>query len=254
MNFSMRMILPAFVLSVLTAGPLAADQRVFDALMYGGGDIQPAVGWLDAGGDPGIRNASGAGGTLMHWAGLLCETDLARMLLDRGVDVDSALPDGGTALMHVSQKCSPEDLRFFLENGADPLRTTDIGLSALHMWARSGNPESLHLLLDAGADPLLAVNAPEKPYHGGLPLDTLLGNGHADVLKTAPGMRFLRLTYEGTGCEGIVTRERDSKLSLLAARTLGDASRWPEIMKLNGLEGKSYRIGDCLRLPGMPDL
>ena len=31
--------------------------------------------------------------------------------------------------------------------------------------------------------------------------------------------------------------------------TQGKASRWKEIAKLNGLEGKGYRKGDCLALP-----
>ena len=41
----------------------------------------------------------------------------------------------------------------------------------------------------------------------------------------------------------------DTKLSILAKRAHGDASRWREIMKLNGLEGAGYRLGDCLAPP-----
>jgi hypothetical protein len=42
----------------------------------------------------------------------------------------------------------------------------------------------------------------------------------------------------------------DSPLSVLAERTLGKASRWKEIAKLNGIGAdRSYRLGDCLKLP-----
>ena len=74
------------------------------------------------------------------------------------------------------------------------------------------------------------------------------------LLGTAPGQRLLRVTCEATGCEGVIVRQGDRKLSITAERASGDSSRWREIRDMNGLEGKNCRIGDCLRLPGMPDL
>ena len=41
----------------------------------------------------------------------------------------------------------------------------------------------------------------------------------------------------------------DTKLSTLVERTLGNASRWKQIVELNDLDGKSQKKGDCLALP-----
>ena len=51
------------------------------------------------------------------------------------------------------------------------------------------------------------------------------------------------------GCDGVVVQPSDKKLSWLAERTLGRASRWREIVELNSLEGRGYRAGQCLKLP-----
>ena len=42
----------------------------------------------------------------------------------------------------------------------------------------------------------------------------------------------------------------DTRLSIVAEKTLGDGSRWPEIASLNKLSKYNpYRLGDCLQLP-----
>ena len=67
--------------------------------------------------------------------------------------------------------------------------------------------------------------------------------------NTDAGRRLERLACEGTGCEDVTVPTSDTKLSILAERTLGDASRRREIMKLNGLEGTGHRLGDRLAQP-----
>ena len=73
------------------------------------------------------------------------------------------------------------------------------------------------------------------------------------ILRTAAGRRLQEATrragMDEPGCDGVVVQPGDAKLSQLAARTLGRASRWKEIVELNGLEGTGYRAGDCLALP-----
>ena len=245
MNLWIRLTLLASALSVLAAGAAAADQRIFD--MFHLGDTGPAVAWLEVGGDPEIRDKKGM--TLLHWAGWKGEIDVAEIVRTRGVDVDIATPGGITPVMHASHGGPPEMVAFLLEEGADVTLVTENGFSALHMWGLNGDPDTLALLLDAGSDPVLPVDNPGKPINGALPLDIARANTPW-ALNTEAGRRLQRLTYEGTGCEGVIVRTRDTKLSLLAERTLGKASRWKEIATLNGLGAdKSYRLGDCLKLP-----
>ena len=51
------------------------------------------------------------------------------------------------------------------------------------------------------------------------------------------------------GSDGVIVLASDTKLSVLAERTCGKASRCHQIAKLNGLEGKGYKEGDVLALP-----
>ena len=55
--------------------------------------------------------------------------------------------------------------------------------------------------------------------------------------------------YRLLGSDGVIVLASDTKLSILAERTFGKASRCHQIAKLNGLEGKGYEEGDCSALP-----
>ena len=46
------------------------------------------------------------------------------------------------------------------------------------------------------------------------------------LLDTDAGRRLLRLTCEGTGCEGVIVVPGDTRLSIIAERMLGDLSPW----------------------------
>ena len=245
-----RPALLAAALSVLAAPSATADQRVFDDFLRG--NASRPISWIEAGGDPHARDKHGA--TFLHlaaWNGL---TRMARRLLELGTDVDvRSDPDSGygreTPLMKASGKGSVPIVKMFLAAGADVNARSDMNLTPLHFVAHpSGTPGVLALLLDAGADPLVRSNAPGADHHGFLPLDGVRKN-NPSLLRSEPGQRLLRLTYEGTGCEGVIVLASDTKISILAERTLGKASRWKEIVELNGLEGKGYKKGDCLALP-----
>ena len=224
------------------------------------GDLTPLMSAVERSQDRMVRflveigadvNAAGEelGITALHTAAKHDAQEAARLLVEAGADVNAENENGQTPLHVAAVESGPEMVALFLDAGADPRRVTKKGYTALHMWAVSGDPDTLTHLLDAGSDPLLRVNAPGKWSHGALLLDGVLKH-NPQVLDTKPGRRLLRLTYEGTGCEGVIVLASDSPLSVLAERTLGKASRWKEIAALNGIgPDKSYRLGDCLKLP-----
>ncbi|MXX91807.1 MAG: ankyrin repeat domain-containing protein [Boseongicola sp. SB0677_bin_26] len=232
------------VLAATGAGAQSAEFLFGDFLEV---TPQEVVAYIESGGDLEIRNHQTY--TLMHWAAWAGEIEIARGLLDRGVNVDISTPDGMTPMMLAGIVGRPDMVAFFLDEGADYARTNDKGYTALHLWALNGHPDTLTHLLDAGSDPLLRVNTPEKSSHHFLPLDGVRKH-NPWALDTEAGRRLERLTYQGTGCEGVIVLPSDKKLTVLAERTLGKASKWREIAELNGLgPDKGYQLGDCLKLP-----
>ena len=196
-----------------------------------------------------VRDKSGM--TLMHWAAWAGDVDFARSLRARGVNVDVRSDPGGvTPLMQASGFGHADFVDFLHAEGTKVNAKSDFNFTALHFaGGTDGVPEVLARLLNAGADPLTKVNDPGAPDHGFLPLDIVRQKNPA-LLQTDAGRRLQELTYEGTGCEGVIVQAGDVKLSILAERTLGKASRWKQIAELNGLGAdKSYRKGDCLALP-----
>ena len=178
--------------------------------------------------------------TLLMHASERNQGRMARFLIEVGADVNAASTNGNTPLHLAAAKTGLEMVAILLSVGADPMRVTEKGFSALHVWALKGNPDTLSHLLDTCSDPLLRLNMPGKPSHQALTLDGVRKH-NPQVLDTEPGLRLQRLTYEGTGCEGVIVLASDTKISILAERTLGKASRWKEIVELNGLEGKGYK-------------
>ena len=203
---------------------------------------------VEAGADVSAKGDE-VGITPLHLAARNDAQEAARVLVGADADVNAKNENGQTPLHIAAVESGPEMVALLLDAGADPKQADKKGYTALHVWAVNGDPDTLTLLLDAGSDPLLQLNAPGRWNHKALLLDGVRKH-NPQVLDTDPGRRLLRLTYDGTGCEGVIVLASDSPLSVLAERTLGQASRWKEIAKHNGLGAdKSYQLGDCLKLP-----
>ena len=73
------------------------------------------------------------------------------------------------------------------------------------------------------------------------------------MLRTDAGKRLsiatLRPGLGENGCDGVIVQPGENRLSWISRRIYGTGDRWRGISEPNGLEGKKYRIGDCLRLP-----
>lgn len=94
---------------------------------------------------------SGTGDTALHRAAAKAPTEIARLLLGAGAEVDAPNVHGGTALM-----ASPSTAvsALLLGAGADPNAVRrDTGWTALCFAARSGDLSMVRLLMEHGAHP-----------------------------------------------------------------------------------------------------
>jgi uncharacterized protein len=130
----------------------ASERDVFEASTFG--DLDRLVELLEE--DPGRSVAfSGDGFTPLHLAAFFGRTEAARLLVERGADVD-ARGRGfmtGTPLNSAAAGSHIEIARLLLESGAEPDARQEGGFTALHAAAQQGNAELTRLLLEAGSDP-----------------------------------------------------------------------------------------------------
>lgn len=214
------------------------------------------AGALLAGGaalDAPVREGSHA----LPWAVYNGKTDVVLTLINAGSDVNALSPRHRYTTLNMAlwpdSRATLEDVRLLIEAGADVNRATRYGFTPLHLVAKYGrDPNMIDLLLDSGANPLARQTISLRGDTGKTPLDHAR-KYNPRILRSDAGRRLHAATrragMDTEGCDGVVVQPSDTNLSYLAERTLGKASRWKEIVQLNGLEGKGYRAGDCLMLP-----
>ena len=217
---------------------------------------------LEGGADPEVFIRDG--GNALHWAVHYGKRDVVRALIDYGVDVDARMTSPGgfkndcdTALQLVFWKGNESALEIaqMLVDARANVKSASCGsaFTGLHMAAKYGrDPAMIDLMLDAGSDPLARLTRSSRGDAGKTPLD-LARKYNPRILRSDAGRRLQaatrRVGMDEPGCDGVVVQPSDKKLSWLAERTLGRASRWREIVELNSLEGRGYRAGQCLKLP-----
>ena len=108
---------------------------------------------LDAGARPNIVSRGDNCGTPLHnAAGTAGNTDVVRLLLDSGIDVDMRDRRSETALMRATRAGLIGTVRLLLSRGAD-VRAGDFhDNTALHRAVAEGHAHTVSMLLDAGAD------------------------------------------------------------------------------------------------------
>ncbi len=189
----------------------------------------------------------------LHWAAEMGKIDVARALIDAGAQIEGRSRGArNTPLMIAARHSKLVMAEMLVEAGADVNVGNAVNFTALHWAAKYSGAAMIDLLLDAGANPLARESYPGHADDGFRPLDAAR-KYNPRILRTDAGRRLhaatRRVGMDEPGCDGVVVQPSDTKLSYLAERALGKASRWKEIAQLNGLDGKGYRAGDCLALP-----
>jgi FOG: Ankyrin repeat len=139
----------ALVDAVISGGPTI---DVFEAASFG--DVERLRELLD--GDPSLGTAYSADGfTALHFPAFFGGVDAARLLLERGADVDAHGRSWmtGTPLNSAASGGHMDVARLLLDAGADPDARQASGWTPLHSAAHNGNLELVELLLARGADP-----------------------------------------------------------------------------------------------------
>ena len=107
--------------------------------------------------------------TALMIAGRNNYSDLARLLLSNGADVDSTggLAGGGWAALHIAAYEDHADVaRVLLDGGGDVNVLSSGGDPPLYQAAHWGRADMVQLLLSRGADPDIQANTGVTPLHG----------------------------------------------------------------------------------------
>ena len=151
----------------------------------------------------------------LQQAALFGFTDIAKMLLDAGADVNSADPTGGRALLNAAGNGHIDVCKLLLDAGARVDAANDDGATALHFAAGYGRLDICQLLLAAGAD-LHALDAKHRtPLH--------YAGGYAEVVTelVAAGATLV----DGHGCAAPCRVNRDALARGAALRAAAAARR-----------------------------
>jgi ankyrin repeat protein len=108
-----------------------------------------------------VRSWSPDGFTPLHYAAFFGQEDAARILLERGAEVEVVARNESirvTPLHSAAAGSHAAIVKLLLEAGADPNAAQDGGFTPLHSAARNDDRESAEALLEAGADPSLAAD------------------------------------------------------------------------------------------------
>ncbi|KAL3059744.1 hypothetical protein OYC64_014360 [Pagothenia borchgrevinki] len=123
-----------------------------------------------------LRNYEGL--SPLHLAVLRGHTQLAKMLLDAGADINAMdNKSGQSPLMHAVESNNADMVHFLIESGCDVNSQSYSGNTALHSACGRGQVDTVRLLLKSGADSSL------KNYHNDTPVMVAKNKKITDVLR-----------------------------------------------------------------------
>ena len=108
-------------------------------------------------------NRQGLAWSALHYAVFAGHGDGARLLMERGADVNGRSPNGSTVLMMAAREGKEDLAKALLAAGADPRLTNDRGDSALTWAMRNGNYR-IAQLVSSSEQFAQAVKAPPESF------------------------------------------------------------------------------------------
>jgi ankyrin repeat protein len=152
----MHKTLCAGILALLLLGTLATtvqatpeqDQQLIDAAMDG--DLAKIKALISARADVNARDKAWGMTALMFAVGH-GYTEIAKLLVEKGADVDARDKDGFTALMMAAWQGHAEIAKLLIDRGADVNAEANDGFTALMAAEKGGYTEIVKLLKAAGA-------------------------------------------------------------------------------------------------------
>jgi hypothetical protein len=100
-----------------------------------------------------------------------------RMLLIKGIEIESKSKKGNTPLMNAALKGHVEICKLLLDHGAKIEAKSNLGFTPLHIACQKGRPPVVSLFIDRGADVEASTN------HGWRPLHIAAKKGHLKIVK-----------------------------------------------------------------------
>ncbi|TET36072.1 MAG: ankyrin repeat domain-containing protein [Planctomycetota bacterium] len=109
--------------------------------------------------------------------------DTARLLIDKGADVDSKDIGGHTPLFFGASYGKPDIVLLLIHRGANVNEKTDTGFTPLHYAANTGEIEAIRELLVAGIEVNAIAKAGIARNKHITPLDLATGKSHIEIIN-----------------------------------------------------------------------
>jgi predicted nucleotide-binding protein len=145
---------------------------------------------------------------LNYFAGMGMIESVNRMLLIKGIEIESKDKNGNTPLMNAALRGHVEICKLLLDHGAKIESKDDDGFTPLHFACHNGHLSVISLLIDRGAD----VEASD--IDGWRPLYIAALKGHLEIVKAliARHVDMNAFTNNGRTASGIARREKHKSI------------------------------------------